>query len=612
MNSQQIDFVVNSSKPLPEWLKTHQVFKELKSLEKIFPKIGLRNFKQDVDIIASQEARNAATSLGSRIYEQLARVSTGLHNLHSLKLTELPSGKARNELLNKIQYAKNLIAVLYPLVGRHDYIKTVENRLVLALSQDIFSGCDVNPVFKQGEILFRVLNKFNTILNEIGYTPTINYEGMQEFKDFSRLNVPGSKYEVVFSSDGEQGAWDIATMSMRGQTWASCQAWDRPQSRGLIGSVSSKYVGVIYVASKTEKVDVGVKDAAGNFVAHAKVSESKILFRCVVRFAIHSTTREPALILDHMYSGYNVEVASAFKKLLGERSGLKVLVSDEGKENITTNYFLLDEVSRTFLKQGEFAYMDSPLNVRADAAVLKRKIIPNKIAETVKIRLSRKIEQLMQDRRDKYTKAFAELEKNPDFATFEKEVEEWNEAKSKWEKIDKLKLPVKMQIFEKPRPKLKVPNDLDAFNDQKKGILASKSILNFLKSCDTNHGVNSATELFLNPLLDRLIAEIPTNITTEGQCYRHMVFELTRAGCNNSSIKDQVWEQLKQNGQRTYMKSFPKASNRFYETIITDLRSVLVQACKESMKGESSNIPSVVARTDAEIWLRRKPNFADY
>lgn len=59
------------------------------------------------------------------------------------------------------------------------------------------------------------------------------------------------KSSVVFSSDGPEGFYDIATMSDRGIK--SCQAWDENKrySTGTIGTLLDPYVGIIYTTDNT-------------------------------------------------------------------------------------------------------------------------------------------------------------------------------------------------------------------------------------------------------------------------------------------------------------------------------------------------------------------------
>src|SRR5690606_23711397 len=88
---------------------------------------------------------------------------------------------------------------------------------------------------KTDESFFKCYNKIADKCAEHGLIlPKL--EDMPYFKAFSSNNVGGNDFKLVFSSDGERGAWDIATMSMRGIN--SCQGWGKPQSHGLIGSIS--------------------------------------------------------------------------------------------------------------------------------------------------------------------------------------------------------------------------------------------------------------------------------------------------------------------------------------------------------------------------------------
>jgi hypothetical protein len=87
--------------------------------------------------------------------------------------------------------------------------------------------------------------------------------------------------KIVFSSDGDKGLWDIATMSMRGIE--SCQSWNEYYCNGLIGSMVDPYAGIIYVSGNRMR------------------SGSKMEHRCVVRLVVNMRTKKPAILLERTY-----------------------------------------------------------------------------------------------------------------------------------------------------------------------------------------------------------------------------------------------------------------------------------------------------------------------
>src|SRR5258708_37786750 len=58
---------VFAGKPYPSWIKKHKVFKEFKTINKIFPDIGLSNCEKEVAIDNSKEAHRSAKALMSTI-----------------------------------------------------------------------------------------------------------------------------------------------------------------------------------------------------------------------------------------------------------------------------------------------------------------------------------------------------------------------------------------------------------------------------------------------------------------------------------------------------------------------------------------------------------------
>lgn len=117
---------------------------------------------------------------------------------------------------------------------------------------------------------------------------------------------------ICFSSDGQKGYWDIATMSMRGIS--SCMKWSKTgdHCRSLVGSIVDPYAGIIYLSNNKD-------------TKYGK----KMLARAVVRMV--SSNNKPTLFLEPVYpSTYDDgRIATIFSSFLEQKTGMKVICSSK-------------------------------------------------------------------------------------------------------------------------------------------------------------------------------------------------------------------------------------------------------------------------------------------
>lgn len=143
--------------------------------------------------------------------------------------------------------------------------------------------------------------------------------------------IPKLNYKVCFSASGEKGAWDIATMSMRGID--SCMNWDTHQSNSLVGSLLDPYVGVVYITDNKE-TSYG----------------TNMLARAVVRIVINRD--KPVLQIDSLYINddwhydniddvpdyifdtMGITYATIFKNFLAKKSKIPVVSLNLDTKNI--------------------------------------------------------------------------------------------------------------------------------------------------------------------------------------------------------------------------------------------------------------------------------------
>jgi hypothetical protein len=303
------------SKPFPKWMASHKVFKEIDHISKVFPGIGLPNCTGDTAIDNAATATKTARHLLDQIKRNLKDRRTALKDYKD-KHPDMSADKAA-----KLDKALDLITTVKRKIGngKAAFISHNNGRVVLTMPDDI--GDVDKPSFKKGERLFGVYNKLNDMLVDGRFTPMNKLEAIREFKDFSTDNIPNNRFKIVFSSDGVDGAWDIATMSMRGIQ--SCQSWDGDYSKCLIGSVVDPFVGIIYLTSDA-KTKYG----------------SKMIKRCIVRFAVNEETKKPFLFLDTMYPQYDEAVMASFKRFLSGKLEGKIEVHATGDKD---HYKVLDK-----------------------------------------------------------------------------------------------------------------------------------------------------------------------------------------------------------------------------------------------------------------------------
>lgn len=298
----------------PDYIRNHQVFRDLSKLHKVFPHIGLPNASEEC-AFSNKEASTFATQL----------LVTDLY----CKVLAVKAPPAN--LTRALHLVRNHIASYHPQM-----IMEEEGKWVIRFHTDI----DDAPAFsvKKGESFFKGYHKLLTLCKEGGVElPAL--DTLPNFKHFSSANVPGKKLRVVFSSTGKEGAWDLATISMRGIS--SCQTWKGPHSHGLIGTISSPIVGVIYITAGTE-MEHGVS----------------MIRRSLVRFCIHKTEKgNSALLVDRIYPADDMEARKVFREYLSKKSKLPVYFWDEPALN---NYQLpQDTIARKIpFATPELSYMD--------------------------------------------------------------------------------------------------------------------------------------------------------------------------------------------------------------------------------------------------------------
>jgi hypothetical protein len=341
-----------AEKKFPTFITGHAIFKTFKEVRKVFPEIGLPNCEKEVDVDNKGEVIAAATYLLNEIKTTIDRRLAGI-NKYAIKKSDMKPKRK-----NKLDNTKVLLSAVNTKLTKSNKKFITENngRITLNLPDDIVD-VDDKVAFKKGEGLFRVYNKLNETLRGGHFLAMTKLEDLYQFKEFSSKNVPALKYKIRFSSDGAEGAWDIATMSMRGIN--SCQTWGGGNATHIVGSIVDPFTGIIYLTS-------GVK-----FNEHG----SKMMRRCVVRFVVDEKKKKPFLALERMYPSMEKSSLDAFVAFLKEKTDNKFEIKylDRGVGNGSSSYVPMSKIVSSLTTYDQ-PYRDSGMEYRADINDCKARV----------------------------------------------------------------------------------------------------------------------------------------------------------------------------------------------------------------------------------------------
>ena len=362
-----IDYIVGKNK-YPEWFYGHRVFQSMDRIEKVFPDIGLSNFIAECQLNQSDVAKSHSDNFlrwcASQSYDAKTAAAYAIQGKGSA------TTDAQRKELNALWAMKNLTGAFHEYLNI-SYPKCVlvhEGRIKLILDQDIYLG-ELNsdkPFLPKGMSFIRAIEKTKELVSPLPGR-YFDYENNVYFRSFSATNVPEKPFPIHFSSTGEKGAWDIATASMRGIS--SCQGWHALQSRGLIGSVVSKYVGIMFIEGTSDYPPYG----------------KQMLHRAFVRLIINKRTAEPYLFIDNCYPSNNLAAVAAMKKAIQDRTAIKVMAyaTPGERDFVMRECILMDEPSRAYLRMGEYSYQDTgfsigsrPISVLTPKSLLERNYLP--------------------------------------------------------------------------------------------------------------------------------------------------------------------------------------------------------------------------------------------
>lgn len=314
---------------IPDWFKNHEIFKDLKQTQKIFPLIGLPNFSVESSLENSnndQLIRNLCYGINSYLSNAIYHFETPRYGMVAPK----PAA-------NKYEPAVKLLRQFYSQLSRpKPFITEFAAKKGLYLQKDILDS-EKEVFARKNESLFKVYAKLKSfLLKNYGYN-LVDLETITAFKDYSSNNFNG-KLNIVFSSDGIDGAWDIITMSQRGIQ--SCQSWTGQYKNCTIGSVLDPFTGIIYLTS-------GSKTQYG----------SKMIRRCIVRFVVDKFVKQPCIFLEYMYPSEHAATMKAFKDAIRSKIGDRFPIIDQ--HNSKNRYYVpYSDATKSLLKHSNHTYVN--------------------------------------------------------------------------------------------------------------------------------------------------------------------------------------------------------------------------------------------------------------
>lgn len=360
------------NKSLPSCIREHVFFhKTTIEVGKIFPTIGLPNFKEGVKIdkcfVDVKKEDGYVFRFVNVIHQLLIRAAEDLRNkadTRQFSITKEKRAQEKDKIINMFSFVKAITEVaesIDPYVKENlDGVVRTDSALIeLKLHKTVAGPNPEKPLFKKDIRLHKVFGKIKEQCLEYD-VGMIDLEQTAEFKVFSKENIPNKELSIVFSSDGPDGAWDLATMSVRGIK--SCQRWDGEYPSCLVGSILSKFVGIIYLTSGVQ-ADPYPDAQKGNIW---KDLGTKMMRRCVVRYAIDAEDNQPYILLDKMYPEPDKEVLAAFIGSLQSKTKCKVQYATEITVNRIKHMYTPYEKIRNELSGRNLSYHDIALKTEQD------------------------------------------------------------------------------------------------------------------------------------------------------------------------------------------------------------------------------------------------------
>ena len=349
--------VLFKDKAVPDFISREPIFvSQPVQIKKVFPSLGLSNFKEITAITKPLFDIKKENTFVTNLLRDIYTLCNGYHQSLIQVIDEwqfLMAGEEKEKLRDKIVELNNFAQCLIGLSAQlspytqdiYNIPRIEEGKISLKISADLLST-EGKLLFKKDVSLFKVYSKIITKLKDFGIKVQ-ELDTLPTFKIFSKENVSCKDYSIIFSSDRQEGAWDLLTMSMRGIR--SCQRWDGEHRQCVIGSIVSKFIGIIYITSGHDVDGLG----------------AKMLKRCIVRYVIDSDTKKPAIILDKMYPDFDEDILKAFMDSISKKTSIPVYYGPKLGKLIRSFYLPYEEMRANFT-EAKWSYQDINIKSKFD------------------------------------------------------------------------------------------------------------------------------------------------------------------------------------------------------------------------------------------------------
>lgn len=307
-------------------------------IEKIFPKIGLPNFREAVDVKLNFDDMQLDKVIHLAVKKWLEKWKDD-----GRSLSGLPKGLEQFKM-SRVLY---VLQELDRRFNKREGIGTNSSgKVVLTTGIPSYDG---KALIKSGSDCFKLVK---TLLNYGSKYAHIDLMSSDDMRDQCK------NLHVMFRSDGLDGAWDLVTMSMRGPK--SCMRWEAKQSPALVGSIVDPGCGIIYLTNDS-KTPYG----------------PKMLFRAVVRLAIligqNGSESTPTLMIDRVYSSFyknklgevgkfDQQIKQLFIAILAKKANCEVLDAQRAIGNNKYHGYVLPRFPNIdLLNEIEFSYRDTDI-----------------------------------------------------------------------------------------------------------------------------------------------------------------------------------------------------------------------------------------------------------
>lgn len=240
-------------------------------IEKVFPHIGLKNCSIKVDNIGN--VKDISSVIVDAVNDRVNYFTQDM-DLEFLDRYGSDTGDGN------IKYTQHeaVLASIFNILTHLSESKLTFSKGKLSSSINIKDAFG-KILLKKGQDLGKFLNEIDKACEKLKLKFSFNYNQIIKLANFNN----SESFNLFFSSDGIRGAWDIATMSMRGIS--SCQRWGAGHEKCLIGSILDPFTGIIYLSSN-DNTDYG----------------KKMFARSIVRFIVKEN--KPFLFIERPYGLY--------------------------------------------------------------------------------------------------------------------------------------------------------------------------------------------------------------------------------------------------------------------------------------------------------------------